>query len=65
MGKVLDQVFKKVMDAPKSINAFIQTCSQHNIRYSKILCFEPDPNNYQALIKNTEDKENVFCHQLG
>jgi FkbM family methyltransferase len=48
-----------------SVNAFVQTCKYHGLDYKQIYAFEPDPNNYKALIKNTENVKKISCHQLG
>jgi len=48
-----------------SVSAFLQTCNLNKLHYRKIYAFEPDPENHKALIKNTKDEKNIFCHQLG
>jgi len=34
-------------------------------RYRSIFAYEPDPNNYISLRRNTDQLENVLCYQIG
>jgi len=48
-----------------TVDTFIKACLRFGVRYRRIHAFEPDPNCYQALLKNTADYENVLCYQTG
>ncbi len=43
---------------------FIKKCTSENIKY-RVVAFEPDPNNYAALLRNTNYDPNVQCINKG
>jgi FkbM family methyltransferase len=48
-----------------TVQTFVTACDKLKIDYKHIYAFEPDPNNYQSLVKNSKMHKNVSCHQLG
>lgn len=48
-----------------TVESFVRACEKNSLNFKHIYAFEPDPKNYQALVKNTEQYNNVSCHQLG
>jgi len=48
-----------------TVGTFIQACKKYNINYKKIFAFEPDPQCYKSLLKNTLSINNISCHNLG
>ena len=48
-----------------TVQTFVEACNNNQVEYSIIHAFEPDPNCYHALLKNTAGYNNVFCHQSG
>ncbi|MEI6826583.1 MAG: FkbM family methyltransferase [Desulfuromonadales bacterium] len=48
-----------------TIKTFVEACTTKQVTYAKIYAFEPDPNCYQALLKNTAGYNNIVCHQSG
>jgi FkbM family methyltransferase len=48
-----------------TVQTFVHACSKHHLDYKRIYAFEPDPQCYKALRKNTSAYKNIFCHQLG
>ncbi len=48
-----------------TVHTFVQACRKNGLNYSKIHAFEPDPNCFEALLKNTAGYENIICHSSG
>lgn len=48
-----------------SVISFIQACKNQNVEYKHIYAFEPDPQNHQALLRNTTDIRNISFHKVG
>lgn len=48
-----------------TVQSFINGCKNHKVDYKYIYAFEPDPQCYNALVKNVRKYKNVSCHQLG
>ncbi len=44
---------------------FIRACSRNGLTYRKIICFEPDPNIFAELQKNTSQYGNISLRPLG
>ena len=45
-----------------TVESFLNFC---NGKYSRIICFEPDPQNISALEKNTENRDNICIVKKG
>lgn len=48
-----------------TIDAFLKTCAQKGIKYSRIYSFEPDPRNFRVLAEKACKHENIDCHRIG
>lgn len=48
-----------------TIQTFTEACQKRNVQPKQIIAFEPDPDNFAALLRNTADRDNIFCHRLG
>jgi len=48
-----------------TVYTFVEACKKNRVDYTRIHAFEPDPQCYQALLKNTADYKNVVCHPSG
>ncbi len=48
-----------------TVHTFIETCEKSGLEYASVFAFEPDPINYEALLRNTRAYRNVSCWQLG
>jgi FkbM family methyltransferase len=49
----------------ETVNEFIKFNKKNKLSYKCIYCFEPDPHNYEKLIKNTANCENTTCFKFG
>ena len=45
-----------------TVKSFIK---HNNGMYDKIICFEPDKNNYNSLVKNTSELKNIYTYCSG
>ncbi len=48
-----------------TVETFVQACDKNQVKYKHIYAFEPDPQCYRSLVKNTSAHKNISCHQLG
>jgi FkbM family methyltransferase len=48
-----------------TVYTFVEACKKNGVDYARIHAFEPDPQCYQALLKNTADYKDVTCHRSG
>lgn len=48
-----------------TVQTFVQACTKNSVDYKRIYAFEPDPQNYRTLLKNTCEYKKITCHQLG
>ncbi|HSR11557.1 MAG TPA: FkbM family methyltransferase, partial [Thermodesulfobacteriota bacterium] len=48
-----------------SITAFVQACRNRGVNYEHIYAFEPDPRNYDALLRTTGHMQKISYHKLG
>lgn len=48
-----------------TVHTFVQACSRNGLDYDRIYAFEPDPNCYHALLKNTSGYERLSCQKAG
>jgi FkbM family methyltransferase len=48
-----------------TVYTFVEACKKNKVDYTKIHAFEPDPNCYKALLKNTAAYHDVICQQAG
>lgn len=48
-----------------TVHTFVQACHRNRVDYKWIHAFEPDPNCYRALLKNTAAYRNISCQQMG
>lgn len=48
-----------------TVETFVQACNKNQVKYKHIYAFEPDPQCYRSLVKNTAAHKNISCHQLG
>ncbi len=48
-----------------TVETFVQACDKNQVKYKHIYAFEPDPQCYRSLVKNTAAHKNISCHQLG
>ncbi len=48
-----------------TIITFTDACSKNGVEYEKIYAFEPDPENYKKMLKNTKQYSNISYQQKG
>jgi FkbM family methyltransferase len=48
-----------------TVIAFIEACKKNSIDYKRIYAFEPDPNNYRDLMRNTDTYSKISYHESG
>ena len=48
-----------------TVQTFVEACTNFGVNYKRIHAFEPDPNCYNALLKNSATYRDVFCYQMG
>lgn len=48
-----------------SVTTFVEAFRRRGIAYKKVHAFEPDPKNFEALVKNTSGFEAIECHRKG
>ncbi|WP_448382072.1 FkbM family methyltransferase [Desulfosoma sp.] len=48
-----------------TVHTFVEACKRNNVDYQSIYAYEPDPDCYRALLRNTAQYPRVTCYQLG